>query len=226
VLVALTALAAMLNIARTILDQRPATQPTNPAEAIVQTLDPRTRLDDAFNVRLVYWDAAIRMSGQYPIAGVGLGRYPRLVSAFRSRWVALENAHNFFLQVLAETGLVGLVVFGTLLALSLVTLWRAADQSDTLGAGFAVGALFSAVAFAITLLTGHPLVLSSLQALWASVLALGMVGAGAGSFMMLKRWRRRSTGAPAAAVPAGAAAKAGEAALDARLDAELRNLDD
>jgi cytochrome c-type biogenesis protein CcmH len=52
-----------------------------------------------------------------------------------------------------------------------------------------------------------------------------ILGAGAGSFMMLKRWRRRSTGAPAAAVPAGAAPK-GEAALDARLDAELRALDD
>jgi cytochrome c-type biogenesis protein CcmH len=60
----------------------------------------------------------------------------------------------------------------------------------------------------------------------ATLLALGMVGAGAGSLLMLKRWRRRSTGAPAGAVPAGAAAKAGDAALDARLDAELRNLDD
>jgi cytochrome c-type biogenesis protein CcmH len=61
---------------------------------------------------------------------------------------------------------------------------------------------------------------------FATFLALGMVGAGAGSLVMLKRWRRRSGGTPAPAGPGGAAPKAGDDALDARLDAELRALDD
>jgi cytochrome c-type biogenesis protein CcmH len=55
----------------------------------------------------------------------------------------------------------------------------------------------------------------------ATLLALAMVGAGAGSLVMLKRWRGR------AVAPAGATVKKGsDAQLDARLDAELRALDD
>lgn len=57
----------------------------------------------------------------------------------------------------------------------------------------------------------------------ATLLALVMGGAGAAAFMMLKRWRER------ALVPAGGPAPekaAGDAQLEARLDAELKALDD
>jgi cytochrome c-type biogenesis protein CcmH len=61
---------------------------------------------------------------------------------------------------------------------------------------------------------------------FATLLALGMLGAGAGSLVMLKRWRRRSASAAAPAGAGAGAPKAGDDALDARLDAELRALDD
>ncbi len=56
----------------------------------------------------------------------------------------------------------------------------------------------------------------------ATLLALGLMGAGAGALVMLKRWRGRSVS------PAGPAPKklGNDAQLDARLDAELRALDD
>jgi cytochrome c-type biogenesis protein CcmH len=57
----------------------------------------------------------------------------------------------------------------------------------------------------------------------ATLLALGMGGAGAAAFVMLKRWRGR-TPAPAGGPPLGKAE--GDAQLEARLDAELRALDD
>jgi len=58
----------------------------------------------------------------------------------------------------------------------------------------------------------------------ATLLALGMGGAGAAAFVMLRRWRERTpTPAPAGGAPLKAA---GDAQLDARLDAELRALDD
>ncbi|HEV8548803.1 MAG TPA: cytochrome C biogenesis protein, partial [Polyangiaceae bacterium] len=64
---------------------------------------------------------------------------------------------------------------------------------------------------------------SPLKAL-ATLLALGMGGAGAAAFVMLKRWRRR---AAAHLVPAGGPDKPpNDAQLDARLDAELRALDE
>jgi cytochrome c-type biogenesis protein CcmH len=55
----------------------------------------------------------------------------------------------------------------------------------------------------------------------ATLLALGMVGAGAGALLMLKRWRGRTL-APAGGPTPGKA----DAQLDARLDDELRALDD
>jgi len=63
---------------------------------------------------------------------------------------------------------------------------------------------------------------SPLKAL-ATLLALGMGGAGAAAFVMLKRWRER-TPAPAGGPPRKKGE--GDAQLDARLDAELRALDD
>jgi cytochrome c-type biogenesis protein CcmH len=56
----------------------------------------------------------------------------------------------------------------------------------------------------------------------ATLLALGLVGAGAGALVMLKRWRGRAR-AHAAATPKRVG---NDAQLDARLDAELRALDD
>jgi cytochrome c-type biogenesis protein CcmH len=55
---------------------------------------------------------------------------------------------------------------------------------------------------------------------FATLLVLGMAGAGVAGFLMLKRWRGR--GVAAAGVPKVAV----DAQLDARLDAELRALDD
>lgn len=57
----------------------------------------------------------------------------------------------------------------------------------------------------------------------ATLLALGLVGAGAGALVMLKRWRGRAVAAPAGRLPKK---HADDAQLDARLDAELRALDD
>jgi len=57
----------------------------------------------------------------------------------------------------------------------------------------------------------------------ATLLALAMGGAGAAAFVMLKRWRERSL------VPAGGPSlpkDPNDAQLDARLDAELKALDD
>jgi cytochrome c-type biogenesis protein CcmH len=57
----------------------------------------------------------------------------------------------------------------------------------------------------------------------ATLLALGMGGAGAAAFVMLRRWRER-TPVPAGGPPLGK--REGDAQLEARLDAELRALDD
>jgi cytochrome c-type biogenesis protein CcmH len=59
----------------------------------------------------------------------------------------------------------------------------------------------------------------------ASLLALGLIGAGAAGFFMLKRWRDRGTEHAKREVSANAQSP-NDAKLDARLDAELKALDD
>jgi len=59
----------------------------------------------------------------------------------------------------------------------------------------------------------------------AAVLALGMIGAGFAAFAMLKRWRTRGNDKGEKAKPKGDA-PAPDEKLEARLDAELRALDD
>ena len=63
------------------------------------------------------WSAVANMFSAYPLMGVGEGEFYRLssnISFARSEFLQLnrgENAHNYFLQVLAENGLVGIAVF-------------------------------------------------------------------------------------------------------------------
>ena len=68
--------------------------------------------------RLVMWQAAIRMIKDRPILGHGLNTF---MANYLRYWVGGERApryaHNCYLQVAAETGLVGLVAFVVLLAL-------------------------------------------------------------------------------------------------------------
>ena len=191
-LAGLAMLAGMLILARLMVPERTPRLPTNPVEAIWQTVDPRVPLEKVSKNRFVYWTVALRMFGQHPVAGVGLGRYPRLMPEFRSRWVQLENAHNFFLHVLAEMGVLGVVPWAAVLASSVWVLMRAARGSDPFGAGLAFGILFGTIGFSITWLTGHPLLLPSGQILFASALALGLVGSTSGPAIV--RVSRRSVG--------------------------------
>lgn len=58
----------------------------------------------------------------------------------------------------------------------------------------------------------------------AALMAVAMIGAGVLGFRMLKRWRKPA--APSTKQPPLGKPTAGDAQLDARLDAELRALDD
>jgi O-antigen ligase len=70
-----------------------------------------------FGSRFEIWEAAIRMWWEFPLMGVGQGNFYRLsdIASFsKSHFLILnhgENAHNYFLQTLTETGLVGVTVF-------------------------------------------------------------------------------------------------------------------
>lgn len=170
------ALASALVVARLVLSQSIPDRPASRLAVVKLTLDPYVPWRWVFSDRLAYGRAAVRMAAEHPMLGVGVGRYPRLLPQYREYWLTPENTHNFYLQVLAETGVLGATVFICVLVAAARRLGRAVASADETQSGFAFGGLLGLVAFSITLLTGHPLVVPSGQILFGSTLALWLAG--------------------------------------------------
>ena len=63
--------------------------------------------------RLAHWIAGLRMYLAHPILGVGIGNYPDaypqyFITIFRD---PLGHAHNYYINIAAETGTIGLIVY-------------------------------------------------------------------------------------------------------------------
>lgn len=135
---------------------------------LLLTVNVRTDAGVALDWRIEHGTRALRAFAEHPIFGVGMGRFysvsPRYTS---SGWTGRNNAHNMFLQVLAELGVVGL---GLLVAL-VWRVWRTgnAQRSGTLVTCLAAGIL----AHVVTWLAGHPLLI--FEAAVPFWLALGLV---------------------------------------------------
>ena len=150
-------------------------RPTGPLDVIRLSLDPQVQIEDMMKGRIVQWETALQMARDYPASGVGLGRYPRLLPEYRGVDQRPENAHNFYLQVLAEMGIFGFASFGLLVAAATRSLWLAAQSPLLPSSRLALGRLLGTVAFFVTCITGHPLLLSSGWILWGTALAAVLV---------------------------------------------------
>ena len=118
----------------------------------------------AFTVRWELAMTSFRMAAEHPSFGIGIGRYyarsgefssPELLQLFPP--AVHENAHNNFLQLLAELGVVGFGVVAWLLTLAVllgVRLVRAGPR-DTVRWGLVVGV----IAFVLSWLGSHPLLI-------------------------------------------------------------------
>jgi len=114
--------------------------------------------------RIVYWKAAIEMIKESPIIGVGLGNFTK---EFRRLGYALSitpakdlmmHAHNTYLHIAAETGLVGISLFLGLIALmcwKLYSLFLLSRWSDSFRLSTVIGALTVVVAQSVAALVDH-----------------------------------------------------------------------
>ena len=108
---------------------------------------------------------SLRMVSDSPVFGIGLGRFYQRSGEFSSsELLALfpparhENAHNNFLQILAETGIVGFAAFVWLLSAPIYCAWRRMSGESV---DFVTwGGLGGIIAFLLTCLGGHPLLTS------------------------------------------------------------------
>jgi hypothetical protein len=122
----------------------------------------RTSLE-AIGMRAEMARTAGRLLATEPLFGIGVGQFFERSGEFiRDPGVHAqyphENAHNNFLQILAETGLVGMTVFLWLLAATgqaVVRSLRSGDHRAVLS-----GAAAGLCAFLLTCLAGHPLLMT------------------------------------------------------------------
>lgn len=93
--------------------------------------------------RLAHWQAALNMAQAHPWLGVGLGSYEAAYHDYRvPSWPRpLGHAHNDYLNLLAETGLVGLSTYLTGWGLIVVWTIRALRQQDPVLRGLVLGLL-------------------------------------------------------------------------------------
>ncbi len=98
--------------------------------------------------RTAHWLAAIGMFGDYPWLGVGIGNYSVAYADYAlGRWRdPLGHAHNYYLNVAAEAGLVGLVAYLVLFVAAMVQAWRVAHRSTAASSEGGVPAYWRAVA--------------------------------------------------------------------------------
>ena len=159
-----------------------------------------------------------RMIEARPLLGVGVGQYARLSPLFMSAELAwtygAENAHDYFLQIAAELGIVGFVLFVIWIAGGFAIVLRALRRTpaDARLAGAATGL----AAFLGTCATGHPLLVG--EATYPFALQLGLaaalaestllnrdpIGAWAASSVAHPKRRRTAIAAGAAAIALGA----------------------
>lgn len=83
---------------------------------------------DTVGLRYNLWTAGWRMWLDHPLQGVGIGQYVERLASYGSDLLPVHRlrlgAHNMYIQVLSETGLVGIILFVAMFLASLRELWR------------------------------------------------------------------------------------------------------
>ena len=114
-------------------------------------IDNLEALNTHFGNRAEIYRAVFRMFEQFPLMGVGQGAFYRMSGTLEfsgSKFLASingENAHNYFLQILAETGLIGFFTFASVI---IVPMLRARFSLSLLPVGtmliaFGLGNIFA-----------------------------------------------------------------------------------
>jgi O-antigen ligase len=93
--------------------------------------------------RLAHWQAAWGMFSDNPWLGVGFGNYEPVYPAYAlPRWAdPLGHAHNYYLNILAEAGLLGLFAYLLFWGSSVLLTWRTIRRSHGERQALALGIL-------------------------------------------------------------------------------------
>ena len=101
--------------------------------------------------RMAHWESAAMMFAAHPLLGVGIGNYAAVYPAYAlPNWSdPLGHAHNYYLNVAAEAGIVGLIAYLFLWASAFWQGWRAVRVTSGWQRGVAAGLLGMIVALSV-----------------------------------------------------------------------------
>jgi O-antigen ligase len=93
--------------------------------------------------RMAHWQAAVGMFTDHPWLGVGIGNYPVAYPQYAvGRWRdPLGHAHNYYLNIAAEAGILGLGAYLLLFGACFVVAWRTIQHAQGYWRAVALGAL-------------------------------------------------------------------------------------
>lgn len=122
-------------------------------------------LNDKLSYRPEVYLAALKMFTLEPILGLGQSEFYRQAASYNltnSHFLSIEqngeNAHNYFLQTLVETGLVGVCIFSLLI---FYPVWCLKDKRVLIPAGIGLGAIFIGNIFAHSMLVRENLFIAA-----------------------------------------------------------------
>ncbi|WP_288126599.1 O-antigen ligase family protein, partial [Thiomonas sp.] len=102
----------------------PSLVPNSMKARVAQTYEdraPGTDIDKSAESRIILWDAAIKMTIDSPIFGMGFDQFQRLSPQYTAEPVQATDNQNMFLYAASNMGLPGLIIF---LALIFSLAWR------------------------------------------------------------------------------------------------------
>jgi len=123
----------------------------------IQLLQDDQKYDTSAGLRMLLWRWAGRAFVAHPITGLGMGGFeafiveqPEYLEAFEEEpktadYMLRDHAHSVYLQLLATTGIIGLVLFVGVLLLILYQAWL-----DPTNHVFAMGSFFGVVGWCVS----------------------------------------------------------------------------
>ena len=101
--------------------------PTNALRLIETILPSIISGTDTAGLRYALWTAGMKMLSDFPITGVGIGQFqyalPQYGAGLVPSFYLNLTAHSMYVQLLAETGIVGLFLFSVMLVLAVKNLY-------------------------------------------------------------------------------------------------------
>ena len=96
-------------------------------------------LESSSALRIAIWDSTSYIIRDHWFNGIGWGAFPAVYPAYDyflgTNQTIIYHAHNLFLQLLAEVGMVGFLIWMTIALIVLWRLWKKINQHDAMALG-------------------------------------------------------------------------------------------